>query len=186
MVVCLLAATVPVHAEPCCGAAVIGGLAVAGGALLGAKLHHHHHHHGGYGGCGGGCGGYYGRRRKRNIETFLADLQVQEAYTKVAAEDKEQCGLRLVCELAQKAPQDLAEDEAQILLPFRGAGPSDGTSAYSAYDEAAWHGQLGHNCSQEYQLCSYTAQQVMAAYRKFTAEQEGGSGGVEAPANSTA
>lgn len=37
----------------------------------------------------------------------------------IASEDKDQCGLRLVCELAQRDPRDLAEDEVQILLPFK-------------------------------------------------------------------
>lgn len=37
----------------------------------------------------------------------------------IAAEDKDECGLRLVCELAQKDPRELAQDEIQILLPYR-------------------------------------------------------------------
>ncbi|XP_076044234.1 uncharacterized protein LOC143027109 [Oratosquilla oratoria] len=156
------------------GHGVIAGLALAGGYLAGSH-HHNHHSHGSCGGCGGGCGwcgGYYGRR-KRGIEDFVSNSEVKETYAHIASEDKDQCGLRLVCELAQKAPQDLAEDEVQILLPYRGAGPSDGSSIYNDYDEAAWHGQLGHSCSQQYQLCGFTAAEVMKAYRKHAKDHEG-------------
>ncbi|XP_042883481.1 uncharacterized protein LOC122260325 [Penaeus japonicus] len=165
-------------ASPCCGlgVAVAGSLAFAGGVA--AAKHHHNHHHGGgchscgCGGCGsscGWCGGAYGKRRRReagSLTTFLEDAEIQKAYAKIASEDKDECGLRLVCELAQKDPRDLAQDEIQILLPYRGAGPSDGT-VYGTYDEAAWHGQEGHNCASNYPLCAFTAQQVMEEYRKY-------------------
>lgn len=36
-----------------------------------------------------------------------------------ASQDKDQCGLRLVCELAQKDPNYLTSDETIILLPYR-------------------------------------------------------------------
>ncbi|XP_042874210.1 uncharacterized protein LOC122254551 [Penaeus japonicus] len=172
--------------EPCCNRhghhhgrpLAIGALAFAGGYIAG---HHHQQHHGGGGGgcynCGcGGCGGscgwcgggsYYGRRRRRSIAEFAEDAKVLEMYNKIASEDKDECGLRLVCELAQKDPRDLAQDEIQILLPYRGAGPSDG-SVYGAYDEAAWHGQEGHSCASNYPLCAFTAQQVMHEYRKYS------------------
>ncbi|XP_071539975.1 uncharacterized protein [Panulirus ornatus] len=174
------------NAEPCChhhhhhhpGLAV-GTLAFAGGYLAGHYGHHHHHHHHhegggcyncGCGGCGGSCGwcggGYYGRRR-RSIENFVQDVQILEIYAKVATEDKDQCGLRLVCELAQKDPRDLTKEEIQILLPYRGAGESDGT-IYGDYDEAAWHGQEGHSCPDNYPLCAYTATQVMDEYRTYS------------------
>ncbi|XP_047470100.1 uncharacterized protein LOC125025858 [Penaeus chinensis] len=169
---------VSVNASPCCGlgVAVAGSLAFAGGVA--AAKHHHHHHHGGgchscgCGGCGsscGWCGGNYGRRRRRDagsLASFLEDAEIQKAYDKITAEDKDECGLRLVCELAQKDPRELAQDEVQILLPYRGAGPSDG-SVYGTYDEAAWHGQEGHSCAASYPLCAFTAQQVMDEYRKY-------------------
>ncbi|XP_042874211.1 uncharacterized protein LOC122254552 [Penaeus japonicus] len=161
----LLAQTGDVESAACCGrrrggALAVGALAFAGGYAIG---HHKSHHHGG-GGCCNSCGGC--GRRRRSIESFLEDPKIQETYKGIAAEDKDECGLRLVCELAQKEPQDLAQDERQILVPYRGAGPSDG-SAYGTYDEAAWHGKEGHGCASNYPLCAYTAQQVMEEYRKY-------------------
>ncbi|XP_071540359.1 uncharacterized protein [Panulirus ornatus] len=173
-------------AQPCCGqhhnhhhgagAAIAGALVVAGAH---AARHHNHHNHGGggcyncgCGGCGsscGWCGGGYGRRKRRSLEGFLNDTKTHETYSKIAAEDKDQCGLRLVCELAQKDPRNLAEDEIQILTPYRGAGESDGTN-YGDYDEAAWHGQEGHSCADNYPLCAFTATQVMDEYRKYSQE----------------
>ncbi|XP_050717003.1 uncharacterized protein LOC126998866 [Eriocheir sinensis] len=157
----------------------IGALAFVGGYLAGRRSHHHHHHGGcvgcGCGGCGGSCGwcggGYYGRRRRRSLEDFLGDESIMEAYEKISSEDKDQCGLRLVCELAQSDPRDLAKDEVQILLPYRGAGESDG-SVYGQYDEAAWHGQKGHACLEHYPLCAFTAQQIMDEYRKYSQERD--------------
>ncbi|MPC48372.1 uncharacterized protein LOC123518525 isoform X1 [Portunus trituberculatus] len=185
---CLLVGDSLVDASPCCGlvaAAAVGGLAFAGGVAVG-KHHHHHHHrrHGcstcGCGGCGGNCGwcgGNYGRRRRRSIVSFIEDAEVQDVYAKVgdmntiASEDKDQCGLRLVCELAQQDPRDLADDEVQILLPYKGAGQSDGT-VYGQYDEAAWHGQEGHKCAEHFPLCAFTANQIMDEYRKYVSNNE--------------
>lgn len=50
----------------------------------------------------------------------------------------------------------------------RGAGKGDG-SKYGQYDEAAWHGQEGHACPQQYLLCAFTAEQIMDEYRKDAA-----------------
>ncbi|XP_053636955.1 uncharacterized protein [Cherax quadricarinatus] len=177
---CILVSYIEVEASPCCGVGVVavGALAFTGGVIAGRhhQRHHHHHHHiheclsCGCGGCGGACGwcggNYYGRRRRRSISAFIEDAEIQQAYKKVAVEDKDQCGLRVVCELAQKDPRELAEDEIQILLPYRGAGESDGTT-YGNYDEAAWHGQEGHSCPSNYPLCAFTADQVMTEYRKY-------------------
>ncbi|XP_047470101.1 uncharacterized protein LOC125025859 [Penaeus chinensis] len=170
---------------PCCrgvGTLAVGALAFTGGVLV-AKHHYQHHHGGGCsscgcGGCGGSCGwcggggGYYGRRRRRSLVAFLDDVEVRLAYNTIAAEDKDECGLRLVCELAQKDPRELAQDEIQILLPYRGAGTSDG-SVYGTYDEAAWHGQEGHSCTVSYPLCAFAAQQIMQEYRKYVSSNNG-------------
>ncbi|XP_042874230.1 uncharacterized protein LOC122254562 [Penaeus japonicus] len=183
---CVLLMGVGVHPSPapCCrgvGTLAVGALAFTGGVLV-AKHHYQHHHGGGCsscgcGGCGGSCGwcgggGYYGRRRRRSLVAFLEDAEVRLAYNTIASEDKDECGLRLVCELAQKDPRDLAQDEIQILLPYRGVGASDGT-AYGTYDEAAWHGQEGHGCASNYPLCAFTAQQVMEEYRKYGSSNNG-------------
>ncbi|XP_063858856.1 uncharacterized protein LOC135099984 [Scylla paramamosain] len=159
----------------------VAALAFVGGYLAGRHNHHHHHHSGGgcvdcgCGGCGGSCGwcggDYYGRRRRRSLESFLEDAKITEVYDKIVSEDKDQCGLRLVCELAQQDPRDLANDEVQILLPYKGAGQSDGT-VYGQYDEAAWHGQEGHQCAEFYPLCAFTARQIMDEYRKYTQKQD--------------
>nr|XP_045609387.1 uncharacterized protein LOC123765044 [Procambarus clarkii] len=174
---CVVVSYLEVEASPCCGLGVVavGALAFTGGVVAGRHhQHHHHHHHGGCGSCGcggcggacGWCGGAYGKRRRRSILTFLEDAEIKQVYKTIAVEDKDQCGLRLVCELAQKDPRELAEDEIQILLPYRGVGESDGTT-YGNYDEAAWHGQEGHSCPTNYPLCAFTAQQVMGEYRKY-------------------
>ncbi|XP_063858850.1 uncharacterized protein LOC135099981 [Scylla paramamosain] len=178
---CLLVGDSLVDASPCCGlvaAAAVGGLAFAGGVAVGKHHHHHHRRHRcstcGCGGCGGNCGwcgGNYGRRRRRSIASFIENAEVQDVYAKIASEDKDQCGLRLVCELAQQDPRDLADDEVQILLPYKGAGQSDGT-VYGQYDEAAWHGQEGHQCAEDYPLCAFTARQIMDEYRKYVINNE--------------
>lgn len=49
------------------------------------------------------------------VESFCSKY----TFFQISSEDKDQCGLRLVCELAQRDPRDLAEDEVQILLPYR-------------------------------------------------------------------
>ncbi|XP_066967106.1 uncharacterized protein [Macrobrachium rosenbergii] len=174
LMACLLTCDLEAEASPCCGlgVAAVGALAFAGGVVAGK---HHHRHHGGgcyncgCGGCGGSCGwcgGSYGRRKRRSLSTFLEEAEVQKAYERIAHEDKDECGLRLVCELAQKDPRNLADDEIQILLPYRGLGESDGTT-YGNYDEAAWHGQEGHICPSQYPKCAFTADQIMEEYRKF-------------------
>lgn len=55
------------------------------------------------------------------------------------------------------------------MSPTRGAGESDGT-IYGNYDEAAWYGKEGHDCSSHYQRCAYTAEEIMAEYRKYLKE----------------
>ncbi|KAK3864597.1 hypothetical protein Pcinc_029731 [Petrolisthes cinctipes] len=183
LLVCVGVLWTGVDTSPCCGIglAVVGGLAFAGGATA-AKHHHRHHHHRhscgscGCGGCGGSCGwcgGHYGKRRRRSIDfiTFLEDAEIQQAYNKIAVEDKDECGLRLVCELAQKDPRELADDEVQILLPYSGSGESDGT-VYGNYDEAAWHGQEGHQCHTRYPLCAFTASQIMEEYRNYNSNNQ--------------
>ncbi|XP_076050389.1 uncharacterized protein LOC143030969 [Oratosquilla oratoria] len=179
-----LAVLVTAEAEPrrrCCGgggggALVAASLGFVGGLIAGHYHHHHHHHHGGggCGGCGGGCGwcggGYghgYGRRRRSLADEFENEV-IEDIYTKITEMDTDQCGLRLVCELAQKAPSDLALDETQILLPYFGEGESDGSS-FGSYDEAAWHGQRGHDCHARYALCPWAARDLMGGLRKFRA-----------------
>ena len=57
------------------------------------------------------------------------------------------------------------------LFPYRGAGVSDG-SMYGQYDEAAWHGQEGDLCSEQYPLCAFTAKQIMDEYREYVANNQ--------------
>ncbi|XP_071540378.1 uncharacterized protein [Panulirus ornatus] len=170
VVALVMVAVVPLtEAVPCCGrpqydsGSVAGSLAVAGSF---AGSHSHGRPAWGYG-CSIHHGGCHSVRRRRSLEDFLKDTKIQEIYTQIAAEDKDQCGLRLVCELAQKDLQDLAEDESQILNPYSGAGKSDGTH-YGNYDEAVWYGKEGHSCATHYQRCAYTSDQVMDAYRKYS------------------
>ncbi|XP_071540360.1 uncharacterized protein [Panulirus ornatus] len=155
-----------VVAEPCCGrhhhhrgggALVAGGLGFVGGFVAGRFSGRHH----------GGCCG----RKRRDIHTFLQDPKIIETYKEIAEEDKDQCGKRLVCELAQREFEELVDDEEQILQPYRGDGISDGT-IYGDYDEAAWHGQEGHSCAGNYPLCAFTATQVMGEYRKYSADNQ--------------
>lgn len=51
-----------------------------------------------------------------------------------------------------------------------GSGESDGT-VYGNYNEAAWHGQEGHQCHTRYPLCAFTANQIMEEYRKYLQEE---------------
>ncbi|XP_027212547.2 uncharacterized protein [Penaeus vannamei] len=171
LAVVFLAQIGDVESAPCCGrrrggALAVGALAFAGGYAIG---HHKSHHHHGGGGCCNSCGGC--GKKRRSIEAFLEDPKIRETYKEIAAEDKDECGLRLVCELAQKDPQGLAPDERQILAPYRGAGASDG-SAYGAYDEAAWRGKESRGCAASYPLCAFTAQQIMQEYRKYVSSNE--------------
>ncbi|KAG0727584.1 hypothetical protein GWK47_034351 [Chionoecetes opilio] len=180
---CLLVGTTWVDASPCCGlaAVAVSGLAFSRGTGVALGKHHKHHHHRrrqcsscGCGGCGGNCGwcgGNYGRRRRRSLENFIADPEVQEVYAKISSEDKDECGLRLVCELAQTDPRELTDDEVQILSPYKGAGESDGT-AYGRYDEAAWHGQEGHACPHHYPLCAFTTTQIIDEYIKYVSSNQ--------------
>ncbi|XP_068248845.1 uncharacterized protein [Palaemon carinicauda] len=165
--------------KPCCKveALAVGALAFTGGVLLTKHLYKkQRHHHGGChscscGGCGGGCGwcggSYYGRRRRRrSIASLLQEEWVHDVYKVVAESDKDQCGLKLLCELAQRDPRELLSDEVDILLPYSGRGKSDGT-IYGDYDEAVWHGQEGHKCPAQFPLCHLTSGQIMAEYREY-------------------
>ncbi|XP_027208314.2 uncharacterized protein [Penaeus vannamei] len=158
----------------CCrgGRFVAGALGFAGGYLLG---HHHHHHHGGCGGCGGGCGGcgggcgwcgggWYGRKR-RSLDEVMDKEALEELYWKIAKEDQEKCGLRLVCELAQKDPNDLTGDETLLLLPYRGRPESSSQSSFGRYDEAVRRGQEGRRCHEIYDACAFPHVELMAQYR---------------------
>ncbi|XP_071539976.1 uncharacterized protein [Panulirus ornatus] len=157
------AAAAPV---PCCGRFAAGALGFVGGYLVGHHGHHHHHH-GGCGGCGGGCGwcggGWYGRKR-RSLDDVIEQEILEDLYWKIASQDKDQCGLRLVCELAQKDPIYLTEDETVLLLPYRGRDDTDETTYYGQYDKAVWHGQRGNPCHKLYPLCVYAATEMMQGY----------------------
>ncbi|XP_050708675.1 uncharacterized protein LOC126993584 [Eriocheir sinensis] len=123
-------------------------LGFIGGFVVGR---HGGHHHGGCGGCGGGCGGCYGGcgwcggghygRKRRSLDEAMGKEKLEDLYGQIAAKDKDQCGLRLVCELAQKDQLDLTDSEVTILLPFWGREESDEQSFYGRYDKAVWHGQ---------------------------------------------
>ncbi|XP_063587319.1 uncharacterized protein LOC134764652 [Penaeus indicus] len=172
--------TTEAAAEPwrrCCrgGRFVAGALGFAGGYLLG----HHHHHHGGgggCGGCGGGCGGcgggcgwcgggWYGRKR-RSLDEVLDEKALEDLYFKIAKEDEEKCGLRLVCELAQKDPNDLAGDETLLLLPYRGRPETSSLPpSFGRYDEAVRRGQEGRRCHEIYDACAFPHGELMARYR---------------------
>ncbi|XP_042883483.1 uncharacterized protein LOC122260326 [Penaeus japonicus] len=171
--------TTDAAAEPwrrCCrgGRFVAGALGFAGGYLLGH--HHHHHHGGGCGGCGGGCGGcgggcgwcgggWYGRKR-RSLDEVMNKEVLEDLYWKIAREDEEKCGLRLVCELAQKDPNDLAGDETLLLLPYRGRTENSAALPFfGRYDEAVRHGQEGRRCHQIYASCAFPHVELMARYR---------------------
>ncbi|XP_064118553.1 uncharacterized protein LOC135223727 [Macrobrachium nipponense] len=157
--------------EPCCGL-VAGALGFAGGYLIGRHSHRHRGCGGcGCGGCGGGCGwcggGYYGRRR-RSLDEILEEDVLEDIYWQISNEDQDQCGLKLVCELAQKDPNDLSKEEFMILLPYRGRKEEVTTSYYGLYDQAAWHGQEGHKCHEAFPLCAFTSAQMMLGYKNDT------------------
>ena len=62
-------------------------------------------------------------------------------------------------------------NDANFSPSRRGAGENDGT-VYGQYDEAAWHGQEGHQCPEHYPLCAFTARQIMDEYRKYVSNNE--------------
>ncbi|XP_037780648.1 uncharacterized protein LOC119577047 [Penaeus monodon] len=147
--------------EPCCGRFAAGALGFAGGYLIG------HHRHG-CGGCGGGCGwcggGWYGRKR-RSLDEVMDEDTLEEMYWKIASKDSDQCGLRLVCELAQKDPRELEDDEIVFLLPYRGREESDETTSFGKYDKAVWHGQEGNPCHKIYPLCVFPNAEILLHLR---------------------
>merc|ERR1739842_28210 len=116
----------------------------------------------GCGGCGGGCGwcggNHYGRKR-RSLDQVLENNMMEDLYYKISLEDKSQCGLRLVCDLAQKDAQTLTDDEALILLPYRGVSGNDISSYFGGYDSAARNGQEGRQCAELYPSCKRTTSQ---------------------------
>ncbi|KAK3878211.1 hypothetical protein Pcinc_017145 [Petrolisthes cinctipes] len=162
---------------PCCGRGkgAAFGLGFVGGLLIGR--HRRRWHGGGGGGCGGGgcggggggcggggcgwCGGCgYGRKR-RSLDEVIDTDQLEEIFFKIAREDKDECGLRLVCELASKESHQLSEDEIIYLLPYRGREESDGKTSFGKYDKAVWHGQKSHPCHKLYSLCPYPATSII-------------------------
>ncbi|CAL4099741.1 unnamed protein product, partial [Meganyctiphanes norvegica] len=119
---------------------------------------------GGCGGCGGGCGWCGGRhygRKRRSLDQVFENEIMEDLYYKISLEDQSQCGLRLVCDLAQKDARKLTEDEALILLPYRGVSANNINTYFGAYDFAARSGQEGLQCSDLYPLCKKTTQDIM-------------------------
>ncbi|CAL4080678.1 unnamed protein product, partial [Meganyctiphanes norvegica] len=110
---------------PCCGR---GGAFIAGAVIGGAISRRRHR------GCG--CSSCCGRK-KRGITDDISNQIVEDLHEKISMEDSDQCGLRLVCELSQKEDHKLTGQEKLIMLPYSGAGVSDG-SKFGLYDEAAW------------------------------------------------
>ncbi|CAL4105548.1 unnamed protein product [Meganyctiphanes norvegica] len=137
--------------EPCCGR----GGAFVRGAVVGAAVSRIRHGGGGGCGCHGCCG-----RKKRGIPDIFNKDKVEHYHKKMLADDKNQCGLRLICELAQKDEARITGKEKLVMLPYRGSGASDGSS-FGLYDEAAWHGSEGRNCHLLYPLCSFAADHIM-------------------------
>ncbi|CAL4061471.1 unnamed protein product, partial [Meganyctiphanes norvegica] len=84
----------------------------------------------------------------------------EELYTKVANLDEDQCGLRLICELAQKRNHQLTGKEKLVMLPYSGESAHDG-SKFGLYDEAVWHGQEERECHVVYPLCTFSASLIM-------------------------
>ncbi|CAL4105546.1 unnamed protein product [Meganyctiphanes norvegica] len=146
--------------EPCCGR---GGSFVRG-AIVGAAISRIRHRGGGCG-CSSCCG-----RKKRGIPDIFNKDKLEHYHKKMSAEDKNQCGLRLVCELAQKDEAKLTGKEKLVMLPYKGSGVSDGTS-FGLYDEAAWHGSEGRDCHLVYPLCSFVAQHIMDHAKDHTQDQ---------------
>ncbi|XP_042241474.1 uncharacterized protein LOC121879052 isoform X1 [Homarus americanus] len=160
--------------EPCCGRLAAGALGFAGGYLIGRHRRHRCHRcgcggcGGGCGGCGGGCGwcggGWYGRKR-RSLDEMMEQEKLEDLYWKITSQDNDQCGLRLVCELAQKDPNYLSGDETVLLLPYRGRDESDETTYYGRYDKAVWHGQKGNPCHKMYPTCVLAAPEILVNFK---------------------
>ncbi|XP_045135262.1 uncharacterized protein LOC123518526 [Portunus trituberculatus] len=158
------AAAAAAAAEPCCGRGAAGALGFVGGFVIGRAVgHRHHHHHHGCGGCGGGWCGGCGRRR-RSLDEVMGTGKLEEVYRLITSKDKDQCGLRLVCELAQKNQRDLTDSEVTVLLPYWGLEESDEKSYYGRYDKAVWHGQQGTPCKELFPRCMYSANQIMTDF----------------------
>ncbi|XP_042241475.1 uncharacterized protein LOC121879052 isoform X2 [Homarus americanus] len=83
----------------------------------------------------------------------------------ITSQDNDQCGLRLVCELAQKDPNYLSGDETVLLLPYRGRDESDETTYYGRYDKAVWHGQKGNPCHKMYPTCVLAAPEILVNFK---------------------
>ncbi|CAL4061477.1 unnamed protein product, partial [Meganyctiphanes norvegica] len=142
-------------AQPCCGR----GAAFVAGAATGAAVSRIRHHGGGGFGGGCGCAGCCGRK-KRGIPDELSNELIEELHDKIASDDSDQCGLMLVCELSQKEDHHLTGHEKLVMLPYKGAGASDGTK-FGLYDEAVWHGKEGRECHKLYPLCGFSAPEIM-------------------------
>ncbi|CAL4061473.1 unnamed protein product, partial [Meganyctiphanes norvegica] len=123
--------------------------------IIGAAAHHNRHHHHGGCGCHSCCG-----RKKRGIPDGANATLIEELYTQVASLDEDQCGLRLICELAQKGDHQLTGREKLVMLPYSGESAHDG-SKFGLYDEAVWHGQEERECHAVYPLCAFSASHIM-------------------------
>jgi len=91
-------------------------------------------------------------------------------HRKIASEDTDQCGLKLVCELSQKEDSHLTGHEKLIMLPYKGSQASDGTT-FGLYDEAAWHGSEGRECHKLFPLCAFSAPEIMWHTRQINITQ---------------
>lgn len=100
------------------------------------------------------------KRYRRELPgfTMAQEMLLQKAFE---LDQEKPCGLRLVCELATRNPEELTENEAIILNLLNQPHSIDSVALH--YDEAALLGRTSgpDACASVYQRCGSNAAQVM-------------------------
>ncbi|XP_042858861.1 uncharacterized protein LOC122244972 [Penaeus japonicus] len=100
-------------------------------------------------------------RRRRDVD----EEKVAEMFAMVAKMDTHGCGMRLVCQLYQKAPQSLTLREKAIKLLIgdkpEPVSPKEAKQPRALYQSAAVFGVRKENCLEVYHMCPLTNEEVM-------------------------
>lgn len=112
-----------------------------------------------------------GRRHGRDVEEESESEVLQRVLSLIRQQDVTGCGMRLVCELAGIAEEDLDEEQMAILnlvepriKPGEGVLPPGG---FGDYKIAKTMGQTHENCSTSFPLCSLNGNQLMEVVNSY-------------------
>ncbi|XP_037089459.1 uncharacterized protein LOC119109807 [Pollicipes pollicipes] len=127
------------------------------------------YYNGGYGGYNGYSPGYYQPQYYRRRRSTTGTGEVEQDFEKIMGQDKDQCGMRVVCELeAQAALGDDVDDFGKLIISLFGSNPAPvPTSALDTargrYNYAAYIGSKSdpETCAELYSTCQFSSKSIL-------------------------